>query len=470
MRPGRPWQHADVERSRSPQALLAGLLLAVSLHAFHAMAVVTVIPAVAEALDGRALYGAFFSSYLLASLLGLVWAGRALTTLGAQRTLGLCLAVFAAGVVASALAPSMPWLIAARLLEGFGGGGVSSILYAVVSLAYAEDERPRVLAWMSGAWVLPGLLGPPVAGLLAETFGWRSVFASVLPAVGLAAALALPALGRLAARAERDATAPRMGDALVLSVSVGAVLFALAQGPSWAAGALALLALSGLVFSARRVLPRGTMIAATGLPAAIATKFLANFAFFGAEAFVPLMLRDLRGWSLVEAGTVLTASALTWTAGAFVYARLAPQTSPRKLAIPGVLAIGAGVAGLAFMIEGPVPPGFAHAVWGLAGFGMGVAFTASTNAAMEATPPGGEGATSAALGIADSLGFALAAGVGGAVLALAEPGEPGTARALARVDLLMVACALLAAFAAFRLGGRSAAVAAPNPAPGVGSP
>ena len=89
-------RRADSGRSRT---LLPGLLLAVTLHAFHAMAVVTVIPQVAEDLDGRALYGAFFSSYFLASLLGLVWAGQSLNHAGAQRILGLCLGVFGLGVL-----------------------------------------------------------------------------------------------------------------------------------------------------------------------------------------------------------------------------------------------------------------------------------------------------------------------------------------------------------------------------------
>jgi len=108
------------------RALTAGLLLAMTLHAVHGLAVVAVLPVVAEDLDGRSLYGASLAAYLLASLVGFVGAGMA-----------------------------------------------SAVLYASLNLAYPAARRPQILAWLSGAWVLPGLLAPPLAAVTAEALGRR---------------------------------------------------------------------------------------------------------------------------------------------------------------------------------------------------------------------------------------------------------------------------------------------------------
>jgi MFS family permease len=445
--------------------LLPGLLLAVGLHAFHAMAVVTVIPQVTEELDGRSLYGAFFAAYLMASLLGLVWAGAALARRGARGVLGASLAVFGLGVLGSALAPCMQGLVAARVAEGFGGGGVSSVLYALVNRLYAEDERPRVLAWMASAWVLPGLLGPPFAGFVAEALGWRWVFGGVLPAALAAAAMVLPALGRAAPQpaAGRSARQPALrpdgarGEgglalpALALAAGVGLLLLGLEQPPGAAAVACAVAGAALLLPAARRILPAGTLRSRPGLPSAIATKFLVNFAFFGAEAFLPLALREILGWSLTRAGSVLTAAALCWTAGAFVHSRLAARTSPRALALGGSLCILLGIAGVALLVSAPVPPGFAHLAWSLAGFGMGVAYNTSATCAMEETQPGCEGRTSTALGIADALGFALAAGLGGAILVAGERLQLGIGASIAQVCAATLAVGSLAAVTGGRL-------------------
>ncbi len=450
--------------SRSP-LLLPGLLLAVSLHAFHAMAVVTVIPQVAEELDGLALYGAFFSAYLLASLLGLVWAGRALLRRGAPRVLGASLAIFGLGIVGSAGAPSMEALVVARVAEGFGGGGVSALLYAVVNLVYREDERPRVLAWMSSAWVLPGLVGPPVAGWVAETLSWRWVFAGVLPLVFASAVMVLPALGRFAAPAPERDEEPILVPALALTAAVGGFLYGLTLEASVASVALLVAGAAVFVPSAGRVLPAGTLASRPGLPSAIAAKFLVNFAFFGAEAFIPLALREIRGWSLVEAGTVLTTSALCWTAGAFLHSRMAPHASPAALALTGTLGILLGIAGVALLALVPMPFAFAHVVWGVAGIGMGVAYNTSTTSAMEATQGGEEGRTSTALGVADALGFALAAGLGGAILVAGERAGLDPGRSIASICAVMIAVGALTAIAALRL--RSAATVTVPTTPGT---
>ena len=73
----------------------------------------------------------------------------------------------------------MAVFVLARALQGLGAGAVIVALYVVVGRAYDEQVRPRVFALMSSAWVLPSIVGPALAGFVADHFSWRWVFLGV---------------------------------------------------------------------------------------------------------------------------------------------------------------------------------------------------------------------------------------------------------------------------------------------------
>ena len=81
-----------------------------------------------------------------------------------------------------------------RAIQGLGGGVKPPVAYVAVGRAYPEDARARIFALFATAWVVPGLVGPGLAGVTAEFLTWRLVFLAILPLVGMAALLALPAL------------------------------------------------------------------------------------------------------------------------------------------------------------------------------------------------------------------------------------------------------------------------------------
>lgn len=378
--------------------MLAGLLFAVSLRAAHELVGAGVLPALVRDLGGEAWAGAFFAVYGLAAAAGIVVFGSATDRFRPAQALGAALAAFAAGMVGTGLAPSMPAVVAARALEGFGGGGVTVVVSAVVMRSYDDAARPRVLAWLSAAWVVPGLLAPGLAVGVAEAFGWRAVFLGLAPGVAIAAALVLPGL-RSGSRAVR-APAPR---------------------------------------------PAASLLADPTLAGALAVRGLLVFAFFGVESFLPLALATVRGAGAGAVAAILTLSALGWTAGAFGHARACARWPAPVLARTGATALVAGIAlALAALVDGtPVPVTLAG--WTLAGIGMGLGYQAATDAAMRAAPDGAEGATGAALGLTDALSSAAATAIGGALLA-AAPLAPGIAPAP-----LLAAFALAAAMGAASL-------------------
>lgn len=431
--------------------LTIGLLLTVSMTAFEALAVATTLPAAVEDIGGLALYGWAFSGFMLTNLVGISIAGEAADRYGVAYPFAAGSVLFAAGLVAAGLAPSMHIIVASRLAQGFGAGALSSVAYVAIARAYSAVARPRMLAMLSTAWVVPGLIGPAIAGSIADHLSWRWVFLGLAPCVAGAAGLAIPSLSRVGPAAAEDVEPSRTPSAIRLAAGTGLVLFALGYD-SLLIAATCLLAGLVLGLPALRVLvPAGTLRARPGLPAAIATVGLVSFSFFAAEAFLPLSLTAVRGQSTTMAGITLTAATLTWTLGAWIQARLAHRRTRRSLTAVGLILVLAGIVATAGVLVPRIPAGAAVVSWGIVGLGMGLAYTTSTLAALECGPDGKEGMVSAAIQLASGVGVALGTGLGGAAIALTSATAHSPRGGIALVDAGAVAVAFLGLAAAYRL-------------------
>ena len=201
------------------RALTIGLVLTITLVGFESLAISTVMPIVAHELGGLGgleLYGWVFSAFFLGSLIGIVVVGGAIDRGGLAIPFATGLGLFAIGLLIGGLAPSMPVLVGARFIQGLGAGAIQPIAYVAIGRTLPESLRPRMFATLSTAWILPGVVGPALAGAVGESIGWRFVFLGLLPLIALAGALTLGALhaDRRAGRhrrASRGGGQPRPG-------------------------------------------------------------------------------------------------------------------------------------------------------------------------------------------------------------------------------------------------------------------
>lgn len=442
------------------RSLTVGLLLVISITAFEALAVATVLPAAATDLGGAdaiGWYGWVFSGFMLANLVGIPAAGLLSDRGGPSWPFLVGSALFAFGLVVAGLASSMPVVVAGRIAQGFGAGALSSVAYVAVARAYDAADQPRMLALLASAWVVPGMIGPAAAAALAHRFGWRSVFLLLVPLTAAAVALARKGLRQLEPSAADASSRMSMRATWRLAIGAGIAL-AGAESGAWPATAACVVAGAAIgVPALRELLPEGTLRAAPGAPAALAAKGLVTFAFFGAEAFLPLALTTVRGESMVMAGFALTAGTLAWTTGAWVQERLVGRVERVTLVVGGLVMVAAAIAGAAGSLVAAHPAVVAIASWALAGLGIGVAYSTTTLIVFELTPKGGEGGAASALQLANVLGVALGTGTGGAVLALVTGAGAGQARALADqaraiavIDAVMVAALAVGLVAAWR--------------------
>jgi MFS family permease len=436
--------------ARQHRALTLGLVLTVTFIASEALAVITVMPVVARELHGLALYGWVFSTFQLASLVGIVVAGRDADRHGPARPYVAGLVLFGGGLLLAGLAPFMWVLVIGRVLQGLGAGAVPAIAYVAIGRSLHESQRARMMAVLSTAWVVPGILGPSVAAAVTHVAGWRWVFLGLIPVVAVAGPIALPALLRLGRPAVSTGDEHTVTDAIRTAAGAALVLGAL-SAHNVLAGVV--LAAAGCVTGAaplRRLLPPGTLRAARGLPATILSRGLLTFAFFGADAYVTLAITTVRHHSVLAAGAVVTASTLAWTAGAWIQARLNDRWEGARLVRTGLVLILAGTAGMAWQLRAGVPLWEAFVAWSASGLGMGLGYAPISLMMMRAAPSGREGWASASLNLADVLGIALGVGVGGAaVTAVSRGGRP-----VAAGVLIAFAAAALAAVVALVLARR----------------
>lgn len=401
------------------RALSIGSLMLIAQMAFEYIAVASAMPTVAAALDGVSLYALAFGAPLAAAVVGTVAAGRWSDRQGPHQPLWSGVLLFVAGLTLAGLAGSMEVLVLGRVLQGFGSGVFSVALYVVVGRAYPSELHPRVFASFAGAWVLPSILGPSVAGALVEWVGWRWVF--LLPAVLSvpSALLMLPGLRMVEARPGAAGDEGRGRICWAVAAAGGAALLHLAGQWRGAAGALLLaVALAGVLVAAPRLLPAGTLRLARGLPTVVALRGVAAAAFFGAEVFVPLMMTTERGLSPAWAGSALTVGALGWSAGSWFEGRRSVDVPARARALRrGMLLMVAGIASQALLLAPGVPLAVGVAGWGLAGLGMGRVYPVLSVLTLELSPPQAQGANSSALQLADALASAAVLALGGALLA-----------------------------------------------------
>jgi MFS family permease len=406
-------------------------------------------------LGGLSLYGWSFSAYMLATILGLILAGDEADRKGPVLPFIFGVSFFVLGLILAGSASSMLTFVLSRGVQGLGAGIVASVAYVCLGRGYPEPLKPQMIAILSSAWVVPGLVGPALAGIVADAVGWRWVFLGLAPVLPLAIVMILPALKILTPSTSSGSwNMHRLFAALGLVVGSGMTLAGLQVS---AIPFAIVLTLSGLVIgipSLHGILPAGTLKVKAGMPAAIATMGLLSLGFFGGDAFLPLTIISIRGQNTLVAGAALTAATLTWSAGSWIQARLAPRQGRRLLVTAGLILIVLGLAGITSVLNPVIPVAIAVVAWGVAGLGMGLAYSTVSLVVLETAPADQQGSATASMELASMLGSALGAGLGGAIIALvtASGNVPGTG--IGVVDLLVIAIIGIAILAAIRLPGR----------------
>lgn len=435
--------------SPSHRGLTAGLVATITLFASESLAVSTVLPDVAKDL-GRGGYGAVFSLFFLGSIVGVLIGGPAADRYGHRRPFLAVAALFAAGLAIGGMAPTMWVLIVGRFLQGLGAGASSPIIYAAIGRSYTEAAQIRMFAVTSTAWVVPGVVGPALAGVVSDRFGWRWIFLGLIPLVAIATIVTLPRLEGRPIKA--NVSVPfRPTDIARFTIGAGLLLAALASSSLLLASGLGVAGGVVALGAAHRIFPEGIIRLRRGTAATVALRGLLTTVFIVVDAFVPLVVSGIRGRSVLVSSAFVTTTTLAWTVGAWVAARWQKRRGSAWLVRCGFLTLSIGMLAELVLVFGRVPLGYGLIGAVLVGIGMGLAYAPMTTVVLALAPEGQQGTSSSSLALSDGLGFSFGAAAMGALLTVGT--HLGWADNTPYVVLwpLMAALALLGVFAANRM-------------------
>ena len=403
---------------RRYRASTVGGVALVFIAAFEALAVATVMPTVAHDLGGERWYALAFAATVATSVVGMVLAGLWADRRGAAGPLLTSVALFGLGLLVAGLAPSMTELVVGRVMQGLGAGGLTVALYVLVAQVYDEADRPRILGAYAAAWVLPGIVGPLLAGTVTDLVGWRWVFLGLVGVSVVSALLLVPTLVALGNAPVDDAPVPAAGRGRRVvhsSVLAVAVLVASMVAGGGATGALVGVAAAVVaVLAVRALLPAGTLRAARGLPAVVGVRGLASGTFVAAEAFLPYLLQVQYDVAIWLSGLVLTGATLGWAAASHVQGRMPTSVSAdaRLLRIGGVnLVIGMSIVLVVTVLH--LPGLIIGLGWVVTASGMGLIYPRVTSYALARAGASDRGTASAAIALSDSTGAAIALAIAG---------------------------------------------------------
>lgn len=445
------------------RAAAVAILLTVALAAFEGLAVAAALPQVAADLGGIDLLPWVITAYGLTSGVATVATGALVDTVGVGRVFRAAVAVFTVGGVAAGLADSMPMMIAARLVQGAGGGGTIAVGLAAVGLVFPRHLVGRAFAVNSTVWGVMGVAAPALAAAILTIASWRWIFLVNLPLGAMSLAFgwrALPERPVARGRAAPDAVGLTMIAVFTLAVLWGvdalgprsAVALAVAVGVGW-------LYLRRAAHSEQAALrPRHVLRAPFG-PLAWAISLLLSGAI-AVQSFVPLYVQGGRG-----GGTVLTAWSVLfftagWTLGANGGSKVLDHLAESTLVLVAFAVAVPGAVGTALLAAAGAPLWTIFAALTVLGSSVGAATNAALTLLRDVASDDELGRATAAHQFLRNQGIAVGAALGGATILLVVArriGDTEQVRALlsgSGADAsAMVADAIAAGFATASMAG-----------------
>jgi MFS transporter, DHA2 family, multidrug resistance protein len=351
------------------------------------------------------------AAYQTALVMGLLPCAAIGESLGYRFVFTVGVALFTGASVACALSPALPWLVAARFVQGFGGAAVMALGVALMRFVVPRERFGTAIAWNALTVALSSAAGPTIGAAILSVANWPWLFGVNLP-LGIIALLATRALPRLAGTARGLDLFSVMLNAVVFgSLVVGAEL--LLTVPMFAT-ALFIAATLGLVGLIRREIPKEAPLIPLDLlrgPAFRISVIASICCFIGQTAGVvalPFYLEHGLGQSPMMTGLYMTPWPLTVAAAAPIVGHLANRVSTAWLCAAGGACLAAGLAAASIWpLEGDSRPLLLFTA--LCGLGFGLFNVPNNRNMFLSAPPERSGAAGGVQGTARLVGQTTAA-------------------------------------------------------------
>jgi EmrB/QacA subfamily drug resistance transporter len=408
-------------------AALGALLLCILLVALDQTAVATALPTISAELGSSAALSWVMAAYLLSATVSTPIWGKLSDLHGRRLLLLTAIAVFIMGSTWAGFAPDLTSLVAARGLQGIGGGGMAVLVFAAVADLVSPRERGKYVGLFGAAFGIASVLGPLLGGFLTQAASWRWIFYINIP-LGL---LALAAIA-FALRLPHASTVGRVDwlGALLLIFAVGGIMLGLLTAPSSsgvpAMGTvllfgLGLVSLGALIWTERRSVAPLLPLRVVNHPVVRITASLGlivGLITMGTIIYAPAYLQGALGSTPAVSGTQLLPFVGGTLIAAILVGRLISRTGTYRIfPISGSVT---AMLGLLVLTRLNTDTSYVWVAIGLAlvGAGLGGIIPALTVAAQSAVPPRDIGVVTSTTSLARSLGSTLGATIFGFIWSL----------------------------------------------------
>ena len=331
-------------------ALCAGMFMAI----LDVQIVAIALPTIQDALEVTPQSASWVqTAYLLAEVVSIPLTGPLTRLLGVRRLVVAALLGFTAASLGCAASPSLPFLLAWRLYQGFAGGVLIPVVFSSVFLLFPRHRQPLATALAGILAVLAPTVGPLLGGAVTAAWSWHGLFLINL-APGLITTMLVAAF---VPRGAPEAGVLRRLDVMALgsmACGLGALVVGLKEAVDLGWGqtrTLATLMVAGLALGAfvRRTLAARHPVVALRLLAdrTFAIACLLSFVFgaglFGSVYLMPVFLGYVRGHDPLEIGRIMLVTGVAQLGAAPVVAALEPRVDARWLTAAGFVLFAAGL-------------------------------------------------------------------------------------------------------------------------------
>ncbi len=411
----------------------------VALYAMNVYVTSALLPSAIHQLGGSSYYAWVMTSFLITSVVAAMLVNQLLSRFGAARVYGIAYAGFALGSLINALAPDMATLVFGRAVQGFGGGLLAGLGYAVIRMALPRRLWTRAAGLVSAMWGVGNVIGPALGGGFAQIGFWRGAFVLLV--------VASVALGLVAQRALRgvrgEVVAHRFPVVSIVVLSGAAAAFSISsvlsvRSEMIVGSVIGVLLLATFVAVDSRaqasVLPRLAYDRSSTLRWIYLT-LAALSAGSMADNFVPLFGQRLAGMAPLVAGFVGAALSMGWTCGQLYSVTLISHRARRMAVLIGPVMVAVGLVAYGALQQNnaalPVVVAWVAALV-LAGVGIGIAFPHLSVAAMGISDHPEEGAKAAAgVNTTQLIANTIASAYVGVLVSFGRPSEVSSAQWMA---------------------------------------
>ena len=373
----------------------------------------TAMPTVIGQIGGIQLYAWVFSAYLLTSTVTVPIYGKLADLYGRKPVFLSATAIFLVSSMLCGQSQSMEQLIAFRLLQGVGAGGMLPITQTVLGDLYSLEERARITGVFSSVWGISGLMGPAIGGFLTEHASWRWAFYVNSPLCILSILL----IGRfLHEHIEHKRHRIDYLGAIILSAAVVALLVGLQNQMPWLYLVAAVL-VPLFIWQERRasepLVPLylfGQRIIGVSTLGALFTGWL----LFGQTTFVPPFVQGVLGATPTIAGFVMAGSSIGWPMASAVSGRLVLRWGFRTPCVAGAATLVVGYV-LLWLMPPDAPLWYPTLTQFVTGAGFGFASLVFIFAAQNAVGWEQRGVVTGANQFARSIGGTIGVSIAGAI-------------------------------------------------------